>query len=84
MPIVATLTVYSLKNGREVAQITTDALGRYRLPLPPGSYLLVPETFLYGSEPDEICTLLAPSAEVAVKAGQFSTALFSYYPDCRE
>jgi hypothetical protein len=30
--------------GREVAAVETDAEGRFRLPLPPGSYVLRPES----------------------------------------
>ena len=41
-PFQAALSVLSVVDGRELASVTANAEGRYRLPLAPGAYLLKP------------------------------------------
>ena len=51
-PFYAFLRVYS-SNGRLVSTVTTDSgerLGHFRVPLPPGNYLIVPDT-MFGGQP---------------------------------
>src|SRR5262245_26239143 len=43
LPVASTFTILSAHNGREVAQVTTDADGRYSVALPPGDYVVVSE-----------------------------------------
>jgi len=42
-PYQAVLTVLS-PDGREIVQVQTDEQGRYKIPLPPGDYILHPES----------------------------------------
>jgi hypothetical protein len=42
-PLQATLTVNS-SDGKKIVQFQTDAQGNFKVPLPPGDYVLHPET----------------------------------------
>jgi hypothetical protein len=41
-PYSATFSIRSIKNDREVAQVTSDTQGEFRLALPPGAYRISP------------------------------------------
>jgi hypothetical protein len=43
-PYAATVRVLAEDGGREVVRFTSDAEGRFRVPLPPGRYRLIPES----------------------------------------
>src|SRR5215207_16672 len=46
LSVAASFTLLSVHNGREVARVTTDAQGVYTVWVPPGKYLLVPDTLV--------------------------------------
>ena len=53
-PYPAVLVVYSM-NGREIERFETDDEGQFRVSLPPGTYVLHPESrALYPVAPDQI------------------------------
>jgi hypothetical protein len=68
-PYQATLIVNGL-NGRKIAQVQTDAAGRFKIPLASGEYILHPES------PNGI-----PSADeqnFVVEAGKFTQIIVNY------
>lgn len=56
--------------GRPVAEFETDALGQFRLPLPPGDYVILPQS------PDGFTR--APQQPVTVAAGAFTQVTITY------
>src|SRR5437867_3826184 len=58
-PVQTTVTIVSAHNGRSVAQVTTDSNGYFKIALPPGRYVLVPDSPPWPSEPELVCALLA-------------------------
>jgi hypothetical protein len=69
-PYVATLRVKRASDGKVVAETKSAADGSFRLPLPPGRYILEP---VNGSP-----LPVAPLQEFAVEAGRFTTVDVSY------
>lgn len=68
-PYPAVLVVYNM-NGREIERFETDDEGRFRVSLPPGTYILHPESLaLYPVAPDQI---------FAVAEGEFSHIVVVY------
>jgi len=68
-PYQATLTVTSPK-GERIVQIQTDEDGRFKIPLAPGEYILVPES--PGKLP------FASEQDVSVKEGEFTQVIVNY------
>ena len=68
-PYQATVTVLNDK-GKQVTQFETDAEGRFRVPLEPGTYTLRP------ASPSVMPS--APEQTVTVTAGQFTQVLIQY------
>lgn len=75
LPVVASFTVLSARTGQQVAQVTTDQNGAYRLSLPPGKYVLVPEdiTIISG------CSFALDPIEVTVYPRRFAPANLYYF-----
>lgn len=68
-PYQATLRVNNL-NGRKIVQVQTDEDGRFKIPLPPGEYVLHPESpnvLPYASE-----------QPFTVEAGKFTQLIITY------
>jgi hypothetical protein len=78
LPTASSLKVLSKHSGREVARLTSDANGFYSIALPPGDYLLEPETLML-SPWLSACTASARPIEVTVKANQFTPANVFYF-----
>jgi hypothetical protein len=70
-PYQATLMILT-SGGRKVTQFTTDANGRFRLPLAPGSFILRPQT------PDNQPMPSASEQTFSVVEGQFTRLKISY------
>ncbi len=70
-PFQATLTVLD-RDGRRVLRFETDAEGRFRELLPPGDYILRPES------PGESRLPFAGEQEFSVAAGQFTRLVVNY------
>jgi hypothetical protein len=70
-PFRATLTIQD-DNGKNVAQLATDALGRFRVALPAGTYLIVPETPNPGRPPR------GKPHSASVRAGQYTQVIITY------
>lgn len=70
-PFQATLTIQDA-NGKKVAQLATDALGRFRVALPAGTYLIVPETPNPGPPPR------GEPQSASVRAGQYTQVIITY------
>ncbi len=71
-PYQATVIVHDAGSGREVRRFTSDADGRFRVPLAPGSYHLVPQS------PQGTVFPRGVPADVAVPAGQFVEVTIHY------
>ncbi len=68
-PYQATITIQNM-NGLEVAQVTSDAAGKFQVELPAGTYTLHPET------PNTLP--IAQDMEVTVKAGEYTQVTIQY------
>jgi hypothetical protein len=83
LPVATSFTVVSAHNGREIARVGTDANGFYSLSLPPGKYLLVPDTLVVNAFFN--CTVSTGPIEVEVRAKQFTLLNIFYFsqgPPC--
>jgi len=70
-PVVTSFTILSAHSNRALGHFATDAGGTFEVPLPPGKYLLVPDTLL-GLAP-------TPSSfEVTVRAKQYTEVEIHY------
>ena len=70
-PYQAVLTVLSL-NGREVKHFETDEEGRFRVALPPGEYILHPET------PKDMPLPFAGEQPFSVSTGEYTILKITY------
>jgi len=68
-PYQAILTVTSPK-GERIVQFQTDEDGRFKIPLQPGEYILIPEST--GKLP------FASEQDVSVKKGEFTQVIVNY------
>ncbi len=71
-PLAAKLTVTRAGSARTVATATSDSRGYFRIPLPPGEYVL---------RPDNLTGAVVPIAQpltVTVVAGRFTTITISF------
>lgn len=71
-PITARLTVRSAGSDRSLASVTTDADGRFRIPMAPGSYVLHPANTTGAPVP------LAPDLPFTVTADHFTTLTVTF------
>jgi hypothetical protein len=68
-PFQATITVLD-HNRNQVTQVQSDAQGKFRVAVPPGDYVLVPE------QPDRVTR--ADEQTVTVVSGQFTQVTITY------
>ena len=78
-PVATTFKVVSAQSGRLVARGSSDANGDFKLPLPPGRYVVVPDEL-----PNTLfCMHQTPEPfEVTVQPHSFSGAGFTYLATC--
>ena len=70
-PVAASFTVLSAHSGRVVGHFATDSAGAFQVSLPPGKYVVVPDTrFGLAATPG--------SFEVTVKARHFTEVVITY------
>jgi hypothetical protein len=72
LPVAATFSVVSVRNGREVARGASGSDGLFSVALPPGKYLLVPDDLIVNRFFNWVAEAPAP-IEVTVRARQFTT-----------
>ena len=72
--------VLSAHSGRQIGRFTTDADGSFTVSLPPGKYLVVPDTLTFGVSPFGQ-SIPTGSFEVTVGARKLTYALILYYQD---
>jgi hypothetical protein len=71
-PLSARITVTPASGGDTVASVVSDAQGRFRVPLPPGTYTLHPANLLGAPAP------LAMPQTVSVAAGRYATVEIAF------
>jgi hypothetical protein len=71
-PYIATLSIQSAGNQLEVKRVTSGADGKFRIPLAPGNYHIVPLAPNPGAPP------YAESVDVHVSAGKFISITITY------
>ena len=81
----ASLRVYSTATGEFIVAVTTDAVGRFQVALPPGDYRVVPNTMYRGQalEPGQSLALIGPyedasPLDVAVHAHRLTRLAIIY------
>jgi hypothetical protein len=77
-PVSTSFTVLSAHSNREIGRFTTGSDGAFSLALPPGKYVLVPDTLTFGITPFSQ-SFRTDSFEVTVSARKFTYALILYY-----
>jgi hypothetical protein len=77
LPWPASFKVLSAHSYREVARVTTDANGVYTLALPPGNYVLVPDTLIINAFFN--CTASTGPIEITVRPKQLTLANIFYF-----
>jgi len=77
LPVSTSFTVLSARNGREVAQVETEADGNFALSLHPGNYVLVPQTLRMALG----CTVSTGAIDVTVEAREFTLQNVFYFDD---
>ena len=80
LPAVTSFSVLSAHSGHEVGRFSTEADGAFSISLPPGKYVILPDTLTVGGFPFAQ-SVSTGSFEVAVSARQFTYALILYYHD---
>jgi hypothetical protein len=78
LPVAASFRVLSAPSGHEVGRYSADADGAFTVSLPPGKYVVVPDTLIYGGFPFAQ-SISTGSFEVTVSAKKFTYALVLYY-----
>ena len=71
-PLASQLTVTRTVSGRTVAKATSDSSGYFRIPLPPGQYVVRPENLTGAVVP------IAQPLTVTVVAGRFTFVTISF------
>ena len=77
VPVVASFTVLSAHSGHEVGYITTDEDGGFLVKLPPGRYIIVPDTLI---EPIA-CSVPADPFQIIVESRRFTKVDINYFRD---
>jgi hypothetical protein len=73
LPVAASFTVLSAHSGRVIGHFSTDGDGSFEVSLPPGKYVIVPDTrFGLAATPG--------SFQVTIEARHFTDAVISYSP----
>jgi hypothetical protein len=80
MPVATSFTILSAHTGHVIGHFSTDADGAFTVSLPPGKYVIVPDTFTIGVFPFAH-SVSTDSFEVTVSAKKFTYALILYYHD---
>jgi hypothetical protein len=78
LPVANSFSILSARSGHKVGNFSADATGAFTISLPPGKYIIVPDTFTFGAFPfaNSIST---DSFAVTVRARKFTYALILYY-----
>ncbi|MFF4361596.1 hypothetical protein [Streptomyces sp. NPDC001604] len=71
-PLSARLTITSSDPGRKIAETTSDANGRFRVPLPPGTYTVHPANLTGAVAP------IAQPITVTVTSGRFTDIIIPF------
>ena len=78
-PVATTFTVLSARTGRVVADASSDVNGNFKVALPPGPYVIVPDAITETL----FCSYQTPEPfEVIVRPKDFAGAGFTYIADC--
>ena len=80
LPVATSFNILSARSGHKIGHFSADASGAFTVSLPPGKYIVVPDTLTFGAFPsaDSVST---DSFEVTVRARKFTYALILYYQD---
>ena len=78
LPVATTFRVLSAHTGHEIRRFSIDASGAFTMSLPPGKYVIVPDTLSFGGFPFAH-SVSTGSFEVTVSAKKFKYALILYY-----
>ncbi|HEX4263450.1 MAG TPA: hypothetical protein VH597_03850 [Verrucomicrobiae bacterium] len=78
LPVATSFNILSARSGHKVGHFSVDASGAFTVSLPPGKYIVVPDTLTVRGFPssDSIST---DSFAVTVRARKFAYALILYY-----
>jgi hypothetical protein len=80
LPVATTFRVLSAHSGHEVGRFAVDGDGAFTVSLPPGKYVIVPDTLVFGVGPFAQ-SVSTDSFEVTVSAKKFTYALILYYQE---
>jgi hypothetical protein len=80
LPVATSFRVLSAHSGHEVGRFSADADGAFTVSLPPGKYVVIPDTLIFGGFPFAQ-SISTGSFEVTVSAKKFTYALILYYHD---
>lgn len=78
MPVASSFNILSARSGHKIGSFSADANGTFNITLPPGKYIIVPDTFTFGNFPSGN-SISTDSFEVTVRARKFTYALILYY-----
>ena len=78
LPVASSFSVLSARSGHKIGNFSADASGAFTISLPPGKYIVVPDTFTFGNFP-VANSISTDSFEVTVRARKFTYALILYY-----
>ena len=75
LPVPTSFSVLSAHSGHQVGHFTTDAGGGFEVSLPPGKYVVVPDTLIMAFG----CSVPTGSFELTVRPKQFADAVIWYF-----
>ena len=78
LPTASSFSVLSARSGHKIGTFSADANGTFTISLPPGKYIVVPDTFTFGTAPFAN-SFSTDSFAVTVRARKFTYALILYY-----
>lgn len=78
IPAATTFSILSARSGHKVGDCSVDASGAFTVSLPPGKYILVPDTLKMGVPPFAY-SVTTDSFAVTVRPRKFTYALILYY-----
>ncbi len=78
LPEATSFSVLSARSGHKIGSFSADASGAFTISLPPGRYIVVPDTLTFGTVPFA-SSISTDSFEVTVRARKFTYALILYY-----